>query len=487
MSKSLILTLLIPFTFLGCDWGNPYAEKKQIQEVDLNFINLVIGLDMTERVSNPSQVKEDLTALNFLIDRFEERQKQKGYRSLDKISIDIISDRTDDLPKENLEVVMTAKGGRRKFEEEISTFREALRKLYEHYSSKPSKSKDLYSIFRDYIPSILIASDKNNQVTYSNKLILVSDGYFSVSNQLPVSRGITPSKINSLSENPDWRGEYNNLDRKIEPIRDVSFGNLQVMVLGIGDDVASGISDEFLILRRFWIDWLDKMGVENTVVRQGTIRDQNSMILEDFLTTLHFIDKYSFPFEQNGNQYFLTYLKENEIVKDNQGVYFKISLTNSSYFQTLGFKNGKYTISTIEVYRDAFIEFAESVLKKINETDTSHKGYKIFIKGTADALGASTFQSTQREPYIYEEICFLPKDKASNRFKGPLQCTSVPINFTNKELPNLRGRFACDIFSIYLNQYETPIQLEGNVTYDISEDDRNVVMYLYLPSDLFLN
>lgn len=485
---SACATFFMSLLLVSCDWGNPYSSDASSADVDLNFINLVIGIDMTDRVSSPSQVKEDISTINLIIDNFEERQKRKQYKSLDRVSIEVISAKSDNVPQEDLMLVMTPNGGRRNFEEKLSMLKANIEALYKHYTTSPSESKDLYSIFRDYVPSIIEKKVlKGGSISYSNKLVLISDGYFTLNPNASISRGLSSNNISHLVKSKDWRGDYNSLSTNVEPLKDQKFDNLQILLFGMGSDVSSGISNEYLILKQFWNDWLDKMGVENEIIRKGTLRSNNSNSLKEFISSQHIIDRYSFPFESSGNQYFLSHLKDKEIVKNNEGIYFKVNLTNNTYSQTLSFKNGRYVIDNIDTYKDAFIEFAESVLKYLDQDKGSQEGYKIFVKGTADALGASTFKARQIEPYIYNNICYLSKQSNSSTYSGPPKCLDIPIVFTNNELPDLRGKFIIDMFSVYLNQYNLPIQLEGSVSYDISKDDRNAVIYLYLPRDLYLN
>jgi hypothetical protein len=472
---------------VSCDWGNPYSNNTNGDDVDLNFINLVIAIDMTSRILSSDQVKEDISTINLIIDNFEDRQKKKQYKSLDRISIEVISAKSDNILQENLMLVMTPNGGRRKFEGKLSTLKENIQILYNHYSASPSESKDIYSIFRDYVPSIIKKREIEGNISYSNKLVIISDGYFTIRPDSPISRGLSSENISQLIKSDDWRGDYNSLSSNVEPLKNQKFDNLQILLFGMGSDVSSGSSNEYLILKQFWNDWLDKMGIENEIIRKGTLRNNNSNSLKEFLSSQHIIDRYSFPFESSGNQYFLSHLKDKEIVKNNEGIYFKVNLTNSTYSQALSFKNGRYVINNIDTYKGAFIEFAESVLKHLDQDKNGQEGYKIFVKGTADALGASTFRARQTKPYIYNSICYLSKQNNSSTYSGPPQCLDVPIVFTNSELPNLRGKFIIDMFSVYLNQYNLPIQLQGSVSYDISKDDRNAVIYLYLPRDLYLN
>lgn len=481
----VILTSLL---VSSCDWGNPYASgENDIDSTDLNFINIVIGIDMTDRILENNQIENDVSAIERIIDKFHSRQKRKYYKSLDRLTIEVVSEKKDNMPSSDLSITMTPRGGREKSEIAIDKLKLKLIELYDFYKSSPSSSKDLYSTFRDYLPGVLLRSKESDQITYSNKFVLITNGLFNQLESIPMTKGINSGFVQGFLTAKDWRGNYDRLETNIEPLKNETFDNLQVLLLGIGNDVSSGEANSYLIIRQFWTDWLDKMGIESTTVRQGTFGNSSSSKLDDYFSSKHFIDRYSFPFESSGAQYYLSYLEDNEIVENNQGVYFRVSLTNSTYSHSLNFGNGKYIIKDIDRYKSAFIEFADNVLKHIDKDSLNARGYKIFVKGSADALGANSFRSSQVKPHVYDNVCYLPKANSENQFSGPLVCRDIPENFSNSHLPNLRGRYIIDLFSLYLNQYEIPIQLEGNVTYDISKGDRNAIIYLYLPNDLYLN
>ncbi|MEM6724497.1 MAG: hypothetical protein AAF598_10695 [Bacteroidota bacterium] len=78
----------------------------------------------------------------------------------------------------------------------------------------------------------------------------------------------------------------------------------------------------------------------------------------------------------------------------------------------------------------------------------------------------------------------LPIKDDSDRFESNSVELSIPEKgFTNDDLPNLRGRYLKEMISIYSRKLQ-PLLLEGAVTPKVDKDDRNAVIYLFIPESM---
>lgn len=179
-------------------------------------------------------------------------------------------------------------------------------------------------------------------------------------------------------------------------------------------------------------------------------------------------------------------MKHPEIVRGNSGKYFFINLYQYRHKKILKFPTGHYVIDDIDKYKSALTEFGEEILN-ILETSEFRDGYKVYIKGSADYLGHETFASTFNNNYRYEEICFLPRyERTSHLFVKKEKCITVKEPIVNDDLPNLRAAFIQEKFdNFYSAIIETPEILQGGVTLDISEINRNASLILFLPNNFF--
>lgn len=493
----IFLPVFIVFAFsilcLSCGEDSPYDRNKNKDSDTLTeFYNVIIALDLTsDRLKNQRQVNSDITTIKEILGIFEDRQRRRSYKSLDKLTVDIVSSGQDYQISSSLRVEMSMNGGRKNFEDKITELNKDIESIYEQAVQNPHGKKDLYSYFRDYVPGRIAISD-DNRYFYSNKLFLITDGTFQQEKSLLSSSseyiGFSFSDVEKLASSDDWRGLYNTMSRNIEPIRNKNFRNLQVCISGLGKDLATENSTHFLIIEQFWKDWLDKMGIESQLERNNLRSKNNREVISRFFYSQHIQDKYSLPFQTSGQNYFLSYYPFETLVEGYDGTYFVINLTESQYMQRLCFNSGRYTIDNPNKYERAFVEFGENVIQRLKQDLSEEQEYKIFIRGSADQLGANTFRGRLLERFDFKEVCFYPqKGKGVNLYRQPLSCEGIPDIFNNNHLPNLRAEFVRKMFSKYMPEFTMPEIVQGKVSYSVSSDDRNVTLYLYLPAELYKN
>ncbi len=176
---------------------------------------------------------------------------------------------------------------------------------------------------------------------------------------------------------------------------------------------------------------------------------------------------------------------DDEVVEGYRGRYFQVRLKDAEKQVKLLFGPGEYFMDKGD-FRDnygsvigAFVTEALHALRK-----SEREGIKLFVQGSADITGQNTFKGNLNGKFMYDQVNVLPLKGDSDRFESEPEKMSIPEKgFTNKDLPNLRGNFLREMISIYSRKLD-PILLEGSVTDEVDKDDRNAVIYLFIPETL---
>ncbi len=176
---------------------------------------------------------------------------------------------------------------------------------------------------------------------------------------------------------------------------------------------------------------------------------------------------------------------DDEVVEGYKGRYFQVRLKDANKNVKLLFGPGEYFMERGD-FRDTYGSvigvFVTEALNAMRKAD--HDGIKLFVQGSADITGQTTFKGNLSEKFLYEEVTVLPMKGNSDRFESEAKALTIPANgFTNDDLPNLRGNFLREMISIYSRKLQ-PILLEGAVTEKVDIEDRNAVIYLFIPEYL---
>ena len=167
-----------------------------------------------------------------------------------------------------------------------------------------------------------------------------------------------------------------------------------------------------------------------------------------------------------------------------KGRYFEVNLKDASKNATILFPIGKYFMNkkTFRKQYGATIgSFVVEALFHLKKDDQQR--VKLFIQGSADGVGSSTFRGDLNADYYYESVNVLPST-GGERFESEAVERSVPAsNFKNSDLPNLRAQFLKELISVYTDKFD-PILLEGIVVDAENEKERNAIIYLFIPEDL---
>lgn len=179
-----------------------------------------------------------------------------------------------------------------------------------------------------------------------------------------------------------------------------------------------------------------------------------------------------------------TFHPDDEVVEGYKGRYFQVQLKDANQTIKLLFGPGEYHMSKTDFRNNygsvigAFVTEALTAIKK-----DQRAGVKLFVQGSADISGANSFRGNLDESFYYDELSLLPL-KGSENFGGTEEGRTVAERgFTNEDLPNLRGRFMQEMIGFYSKKL-SPILLEGSVKKQVDVEDRNAVIYLFLPDSL---
>ncbi|MEM1359466.1 MAG: hypothetical protein AAGF89_14770, partial [Bacteroidota bacterium] len=196
------------------------------------------------------------------------------------------------------------------------------------------------------------------------------------------------------------------------------------------------------------------------------------------------VAEYAESFEIERPFWEATFHPDDEVVEGYKGRYFQVQLKDADKTIKLLFGPGEYHMSKTD-FRDqygsvigAFVTEALAAIKK-----DQREGVKLFVQGSADISGARSFKGNLDESFYYDELTLLPL-KGSENFGGAAESRNIPERgFTNEDLPNLRGRFMQEMIGYYSKKLD-PILLEGSVKEKVDKEDRNAVIYLFLPEYL---
>lgn len=183
------------------------------------------------------------------------------------------------------------------------------------------------------------------------------------------------------------------------------------------------------------------------------------------------------------NEYFVSKkIPTNEKIKNKKGDYYKIDLKLADHKELILFPPGKFVLSSEkEDLVNSINNFRKTVYNYLDE----QYGAEIYVKGTADITGNTTFKDTlskymdmKNEKYIKFKI--KPYDKVSDKFDNSSELDSVNEIYENANLPNLRAKFIQKLIVESNPEWEAPEILQGSISNEISERERNAYLILFV-------
>ncbi len=176
---------------------------------------------------------------------------------------------------------------------------------------------------------------------------------------------------------------------------------------------------------------------------------------------------------------------DDEIVEGYKGRYFEVRIKDSEKNVKLLFGPGEYYMDKTD-FRDSYgpviSAFVTEALYGMRQLE--RELIQLFVQGSADITGQNTFRGNLVNSFPYTEVTFLPYKDDSDDFEPMPIAVEIPATgFTNSDLPNLRGNFLREMISAYSKKLQ-PLLLEGAVTNEVNTDDRNAIIYLFIPEEL---
>ena len=198
------------------------------------------------------------------------------------------------------------------------------------------------------------------------------------------------------------------------------------------------------------------------------------------------VEEWAESFEVERPYWDAVFHPDDEVVEGEKGRYFEVKLKDAEKNVKLLFGPGEYCMSKSDFrkrYGSTIGSFVTEALHAMKKSD--QKKVKLFIQGSADIAGHQTFSGNLDDKFFYEDISVLPQQEDdSERFQSSPVAKEIPgRNFRNQHLPDLRAQYLSDMIKIYSKKFE-PIVLEGAVKEFQDEQERNAIIYLFIPEEL---
>ena len=181
-----------------------------------------------------------------------------------------------------------------------------------------------------------------------------------------------------------------------------------------------------------------------------------------------------------------TFHPDDEVVEGQKGRYFEVKLKDAEKNVKLLFGPGEYCMGKSDFrkkYGSTIGSFVTEALHAMKKADQSK--VNLFIQGSADIVGQNTFSGKLDEQFFYEDISVLPQqEEDKERFKNTPVDKEIPEkNFRNNHLPDLRAQYLREMIKVYSKKFD-PIVLEGTVKDFKAEEERNAIIYLFIPEEV---
>jgi hypothetical protein len=254
---------------------NPIPDKNQIiskSSSNSKNLNISILLDLSDRIDtikypNPSMqfYKRDVGYLKSIAEAFSNNISNKKSRHLnDKIQIyfdpEPLNPEINSLSKD-MKYHITRDNGTLDYINEVSPsyYNKSLKIYNQALNDAHYVGSDTWGFFKNKVQDYCIEDN------YRNILVIITDGYiYHKDNRLSENNlysYITPQTIRAKGLNDsNWRQIIESKKIGFIPINQ-DLSNLEVLVLGVNPSKVNKY--DYDVLKKYWSDWLLKMGVAN--------------------------------------------------------------------------------------------------------------------------------------------------------------------------------------------------------------------------------
>lgn len=252
-------------------------------------LNISILLDLSSRIEEGDQYLDDIEYLKIIADEFTMNiGNEKTILIKDKIQLFF-----DPIPK-NREIRNIA--DKLKFSlsrDNIS--KGVLSTINTDFSSQPKilyetaikdaqtnngyPGSDTWRFFKDKI------EDYSIDLCYRNILVILTDGYMyydnTVFNEDNMTSYILPNRFPKDLTKSNWESIIKEKNYGFIPAN-TNLDNLEVLVLGIKNQNKNN-PYTIDILKKYWVDWLEIMGVKNYKIKEADIPSNMENVIRDFI------------------------------------------------------------------------------------------------------------------------------------------------------------------------------------------------------------
>jgi len=229
--------------------------------------------------------------------------------------------------------------------------------------------------------------------------------------------------------------------------------------------------------------------IESEVQKAADLKKEEEAIKSEFGKEVKLepvtVEEWAESFEVQRPYWDAVFHPDEEVIAGQKGRYFEVKLKDANKNVKLLFGPGQYCMSKSEFrkkYGSTIGSFVSEALHAMKKAD--QQKVKLFIQGSADIAGHKTFSGNLDEQFSYEQIQVLPQKGSDERFDNTTVAKTIPKrNFKNDHLPNLRGQYLKEMIKIYSKKFD-PQVLEGKVKEFNDEEERNAIIYLFIPEEL---
>lgn len=267
------------FLHLGCRTHSNEDSKSVVNADTLNYINLTILLDLSDRLSDPGQIERDTVIIRKIADEFEDQVKRNHYQfSKDKIQV-LIAPQADNKPINfNPYIDIEQEVRSNKLIRQVLPIKVAdfMKQVHDIYSGHPKfTGADIWTFFRE-MPSSLIRKSYSEKLSdgivyykFKNKMIILTDGYMEFDKPVQKRRegNRTCMQVAKLRSDPKWKTDFPKY--KMKPITGKDFGNLDVLMLEVNPFKSEIYTNEISIIEKYWQTWFSEMNIKLSSLQQN--------------------------------------------------------------------------------------------------------------------------------------------------------------------------------------------------------------------------
>ncbi len=253
-----------------------------------NNLNISILLDLSDRIENLKIKEKDSAYLSSLAEVFVNHVKSKKLILLeDKMQLFFNPEPSDNRINgiaEKLKISFTKETSKSNLEDALKLYSEYPSQLYtlaqeDAKAVKGYPGSDIWSFFKDNVKDYCIDD------CHRNVLVILTDGYMfynkTVMKEKNKTSYLTPKSLKNLQlNNGDWK----------QKIKEEQFGfiqatsgldDLEILVIGITSHNDNPYAKD--IIKTYWSEWLDSMGIKKYKIKNAGIPSNIEKVISDFI------------------------------------------------------------------------------------------------------------------------------------------------------------------------------------------------------------